>query len=82
MVCEAFHCVPSVACREIDESPMGLLETILRYRGYAAAKRDYEAACRRKDEEAKSDPRFVEVMVHEFEIVDARRQAGPSEPKA
>lgn len=43
-LCEAFHCRPSQVADELARCPDGLLETILLFRGFVAAKRRYEEA--------------------------------------
>lgn len=37
-LCEEFHCLPSEAWAEVQRMPVGFLEQVIEYRGYAAAK--------------------------------------------
>lgn len=76
-MCEAFSCRPSQAMREIEDAPVGLIESILTLRSYAANLRDYQAACQRNDEKGANADRFASVRAHEFAIhqeeIEARR---------
>ena len=44
MVCEMFGCTPSVALRELEETPFGLIAAIAEVRAYRAALRQIEDA--------------------------------------
>lgn len=76
LVCEHFHCMPSVALREIETAPMFLLETIVMFRAYAQARRDLKAAEARGDKEAGLDPKYADVLDIEGALVEARWRAG------
>ena len=42
MVCEMFNCTPSVAIRELEETPFGLIAAIAEVRAYRAALQQVE----------------------------------------
>lgn len=48
-VCEEFGCVPSVALREIEQFPDGLLEDVMEARAFMSAKARVDAAEKKGD---------------------------------
>lgn len=70
-LCEEFHCLPSQALREWWAAPVGLLETILEYRAFAAAKAIVDAADRLED--IPQTPMTTLVQEVEFALAKQRR---------
>lgn len=62
-LCEEFQCLPSEALAELERVPVGLLETIIDYRSYAAAKAMVDADPKAQGERAQL------VKQIEFELV-------------
>lgn len=65
-----FGCTASVAMREIDIAPMGLLETIRMFRNYAHLKAELKAAEAREDKTVFEDARFNIVREIEYDLVE------------
>jgi len=66
--CEAFHCTPVVAIRDLNETPSGLIDRIFEARAF-------EACYRRKDEDKERRPtgRWME-LVDEIEAEAAQAE--------
>ncbi len=63
-ICDEFGCLPSVAIREMEETPAGLLWTILDMRAYARAKADIDRA--KEDDSAEIEYSEMHDLVEEM----------------
>lgn len=75
MVCEEFHCVPSVGARELDRDAELVLE-VMELRAYARAKAIYDRFDRMEPQERtrlSQDPLIQRVQLTEFALMQRQR---------
>jgi hypothetical protein len=72
-VCEEFSCVPSVAIRELEELPGGLIEAIMAYRSYKRRRDGLKAAEAADDSKEANSAAYREVLAMQFEVMKMRR---------